>query len=77
MFANATFLAPEQNVPVVPTNALVLRNETDQVFVEVAPWVFEARPVEVAFQQGDHAIMARGLKAGERIVVKGGVLLND
>jgi cobalt-zinc-cadmium efflux system membrane fusion protein len=77
MFANATFLAPEQAMPVVPTTALVLKNETDRVFVEVAPWVFEAHPVEVAFQQGNDAIVARGLKAGERVVVKGGVLLND
>ena len=77
MFANATFLAPKRNLPVIPTNALMLRNETDQVFVEVEPWVFEARPVEVAFQQGDQAIVTGGLKAGERIVVKDGVLLND
>jgi membrane fusion protein, heavy metal efflux system len=77
MFANATFLAPEQAMPVVPTTALMLRNETDQVFVEVAPWVFEAHPIEIAFQQGNDAIVARGLKAGERVVVKGGVLLND
>ena len=77
MFANATFLAPEQAMPAVPTTALILKNESDRVFVEVAPWVFEARPVEVAFQQGDEAIVARGVKAGERIVVKGGVLLND
>ncbi len=77
MFATATFLAPERAMPVVPTTALMLRNETDQVFVEVAPWVFEARPVEIAFQQGSEAIVARGVKAGERVVVKGGVLLND
>jgi len=77
MFANATFLAPAQAMPAVPTTALILRGETDQVFVEVAPFVFQARPVEVAFQQGDEAIVARGVKAGERVVVKGGVLLND
>jgi cobalt-zinc-cadmium efflux system membrane fusion protein len=47
------------------------------VFVEVAPWKFEARPVEVGFQQGDDAVVERGLSAGERVVVKGGVLLND
>ena len=63
--------------PTVPTAALVLRNEIDQVFVEVAPWRFEPRPVEVAFQQGNQAMIERGLKAGERVVVKGGVLLND
>src|SRR5262249_39107462 len=77
MFADATFLAPRQMVPVVPTQALILKNETDRVFVEVAPWTFEARPVEVGFQQGDQAVVEHGLGAGERIVVKGGVLLND
>jgi cobalt-zinc-cadmium efflux system membrane fusion protein len=77
MFANVTFVAPARPMPVVPTKALILRNESDQVFVEVEPWVFEARPIDVAFQQGDDAIVARGLKAGERVVVKGGVLLND
>jgi cobalt-zinc-cadmium efflux system membrane fusion protein len=77
MFANAVFLAPKQMMPAIPTTALVLRNETDQIFVEVAPWVFEARPVDIAFQQGDQAMLRGGLKAGERIVVKGGVLLND
>lgn len=77
MFADATFLAPRQRVQVVPTQALVLKEETDRVFVEVAPWTFEARPVEVGFQQGDQAVVEHGLKAGERIVVKGGVLLND
>jgi cobalt-zinc-cadmium efflux system membrane fusion protein len=77
MFATATFLAPRQTMPTIPTTALVLRDETDQVFVEVAPWTFEARPVEVAFQQGDQALVQSGVKIGERIVVKGGVLLND
>jgi membrane fusion protein, heavy metal efflux system len=77
MFANATFIAPERPMPAVPTTALVLRNESDQVFVEVEPWVFEARPIEVAFQQGKDAIVGRGLQAGDRVVVKGAVLLND
>ena len=77
MFADATFVAPKQMVDVVPTSALVLKNESDQVFVEVAPWTFEARTVDVGFQQGDQAVIKSGLNAGERVVVKGGVLLND
>jgi len=77
MFADATVLAPPQMMEVVPTQALVLKDETDRVFVEVAPWTFEPRSVEVGFQQGDQAVVDRGLQAGERIVVKGGVLLND
>jgi cobalt-zinc-cadmium efflux system membrane fusion protein len=77
MFANATFLAPQQTVPTVPTTALILKNESDQVFVEIEPWVFEARAVEIGFQEGEQAIVSSGLKAGERVVVKDGVLLND
>jgi membrane fusion protein, heavy metal efflux system len=77
MFAIATFLAPNRNVPIVPTTALVLKDESDQVFVEVAPWTFEARTIRIDFQQGDQAIVEHGVTAGERIVVKGGVLLND
>jgi cobalt-zinc-cadmium efflux system membrane fusion protein len=77
MFASATFVTPKQALPIVPTTAVVLRNETDQVFVEIAPWTFQARPVELEFQQGDQAVVAHGLEAGERVVVKGAVLLND
>jgi cobalt-zinc-cadmium efflux system membrane fusion protein len=77
MFANATFLSPKQNMVVVPMTALVLKDESDRVFVEVAPWTYEPRTVVVGFQQDDQAVITSGLKAGERIVVKGGVLLND
>jgi cobalt-zinc-cadmium efflux system membrane fusion protein len=77
MFANVSFFAPKQTMPVIPTMSLVLKDDMDHVFVEVAPWIFEARPVEIGFQQGDQSIVKSGLKAGDRIVVRGGVLLND
>jgi cobalt-zinc-cadmium efflux system membrane fusion protein len=77
MFSTATFMTPKRAVPMVPTTAVVLKNEADQVFVEIAPWTFEARPIEIDFQQGDQAVVAHGLRAGERVVVKGAVLLND
>jgi membrane fusion protein, heavy metal efflux system len=77
MFANATFFAPKQMAPFVPTSALILKDDANQVFVEVSPWTFEARPVEVGFQQGDLAVIQSGVRAGDRVVVKGGVLLND
>lgn len=77
MFANATFFAARQMAPVVPTTALVLKDDVNQVYVEVAPWSFEARPIEVGFEQGDDAVIQSGLKAGDRVVMKGGVLLND
>jgi membrane fusion protein, heavy metal efflux system len=77
MFANVTFFAASQTMPVAPTTALVLKDDANQVFVEVAPWTFASVPVEVGFQQGDEAVIQRGLKVGDRVVVKGGVLLND
>jgi cobalt-zinc-cadmium efflux system membrane fusion protein len=77
MFANATFFAPKQVMPIVPASALVLRDDTNQVFVEVAPWTFEARPVEIGFQQDENAVIKSGVKAGDRVITKGGVLLND
>jgi cobalt-zinc-cadmium efflux system membrane fusion protein len=77
MFANANFLTPKQTVMSVPTAALVLKNDGDVVFVEIEPWTFEVRPVETSFQQGDQTIIKSGVRTGERIVVKGGVLLND
>jgi cobalt-zinc-cadmium efflux system membrane fusion protein len=77
MFANVTFLTSSQAAATVPTTALVMKDDRDRVFVEVAPWTFVPRSVEINFQQGDAAIIRRGLNAGERAVVKGGVLLND
>jgi len=77
MFATASFDAPTQNMPVVPTSALVLKDDLDQVFVETAPWTFEARTVDIGFQQGDEVVLTSGVKIGDRVVVRGGVLLGD
>jgi membrane fusion protein, heavy metal efflux system len=77
MFANVSFHAPARRAAVVPTSALVVKEDANQVLVEVAPWTFEPRTVEISFQQGDRAVLSGGVKAGDRIVVKGGVLLGD
>jgi membrane fusion protein, heavy metal efflux system len=77
MFANVNFYTPMQRVSVVPATALVLKEDTNQVFVEVAPWTFEPRTVEPSFQQGEQVVLKSGLRAGERIITTGGVLLSD
>jgi cobalt-zinc-cadmium efflux system membrane fusion protein len=77
MFANVSFHAPARRAAVVPTSALVVKDDANQVLVEVAPWTFEARTVEIGFQQGEQAVLTSGVKAGDRIVVRGGVLLGD
>ena len=77
MFATASFEAPTRNMPVVPTSALVLKDDLNQVFVETTPWTFEPRNVDIDFQQGDQVALTGGLKPGDRVVVKGGALLGD
>jgi cobalt-zinc-cadmium efflux system membrane fusion protein len=77
MFANVSFYAPVQSQPVVPASALVLKDDENQVFVETAPWTFEVRDVDIGFQQGDQVVLTSGVKPGERVVVRGGVLLGD
>ena len=77
MFANVTFFAPAQRVAVVPTSALILKDDLNQVYIETAPWTFEARTVDLGYQQGDQVILKSGVTPGERVVIKGGVLLGD
>jgi cobalt-zinc-cadmium efflux system membrane fusion protein len=77
MFALATFLWPKETVPIIPTTALIQKNERDRVFIEVEQWIFEARPVTVGFPQDDQTVVVSGLNIGERIVVMGGALLED
>jgi cobalt-zinc-cadmium efflux system membrane fusion protein len=77
MFAEARFEAPPAPRLMVPTSALMMTNDTTSVFVEVADWAFERRNIEIAYQEGAAVAVKTGLRPGERVVVKGGVRLND
>jgi cobalt-zinc-cadmium efflux system membrane fusion protein len=77
MFATTTFHADMRTFSIVPASALVLKDDATQVYLETAPWQFEPHTVDIAFQQGEQAFVASGVKPGDRIVVKGGVLLSD
>jgi cobalt-zinc-cadmium efflux system membrane fusion protein len=77
MFATVTFLTPPEQKLTVPTSALVMNNDAINVFVETAPWTFVRRAVQPEAEIDDKAPIRKGLKAGERIVISGGVLLND
>jgi cobalt-zinc-cadmium efflux system membrane fusion protein len=77
MFATVTLDGPVVNQVVLPTSALLINNERTTVFVAIAPWTFERREVEAAFEEGTQIHIRSGLKAGDQVVVKGGVFLND
>jgi len=77
MFATTTFLAPEESQLVIPTSALLMNNDSTTVFVESAPGTFERRTIETGYDMNGSVVVTKGLSAGERIIVAGGVLLND
>lgn len=77
MFAKASIAVPQPAQVFVPESALLMNNDNTTVFVEVSPWAFERRTVELSYDETAGARVVKGLKAGDRVIVKGGVLLND
>ena len=77
MFATVTLLAAARTRVVLPTSALLMNNDRTSVFVAVAPWTFERRIVEPRLEEGETVAIDSGIKPGEQVVVKGGILLND
>jgi cobalt-zinc-cadmium efflux system membrane fusion protein len=77
MFGTFTLAAPKQTRVVVPTSALLMNNDRTSVFVAVAPWTFQRRTVDPQLEEGSSVTIRSGLSAGEQVIVRGGVLLND
>ena len=77
MFAIATFAVAQQSAITVPASALLMNNDSTTVLVEVAPWTFVRRVVELGSEDGDVVRVTSGLQRGDRVVTRGGVLLND
>ena len=77
MYANVTFAVTQPKQVVVPASALLMNNDNTTVFVEVVPWTFVRRTVETGYEEQGLVRIQHGLEGGERIVIKGGVLLND
>ena len=77
MFATVTVRGPPLSRVMVPTSALLINNDRTNVFVATAPWTFERRTVIPQLEEGALVAISSGLAAGEQVVVKGGILLND
>lgn len=75
MFATVSFRSKPANELVIPSAALVVIGDRSHVFVEVAPWEFDRRPVEVADQAEDRFVVTKGIEGGTRIVTANAVLL--
>jgi membrane fusion protein, heavy metal efflux system len=77
MYANVSIDIPQPDEVYVPQSALLMNNDSITVFVEVSPWTFERRTVDLSYDENDGTRVLKGLKAGDRVIVRGGVLLND
>ena len=77
MFAQALFSGASRRAILVPASAVLQSGPSTRVMVERGPLRFAPRTVEVGASHGGQVEILAGLKAGERIVVKEGVLLND
>ncbi|MQQ99659.1 efflux RND transporter periplasmic adaptor subunit [Glaciimonas soli] len=77
MFANAAFSVTQNAEPIVPTSALLMNNDDTTVFVETAPWTFVRHAVVTGHEENGQIRIQSGVNAGDRVVVAGGVLLND
>ena len=60
---------------VVPSRALVTRGGETVVFVERGPGRFERRLVKTGDDDGTYVVILEGLRAGERVVTTGSLLL--
>jgi multidrug efflux pump subunit AcrA (membrane-fusion protein) len=61
--------------PVLPQTAVIQRDGQDIVLIETGAGEYEIRPVTVGSRAGDKVALLKGVKAGERVVIDGGVLL--
>ena len=77
MYARVKLATVQVGKLMVPTSALLMNNDSVTVFVESAPWTFTRHTVTIGSEDGDHVSVLSGLSANDRVIVSGGVLIND
>lgn len=75
MFGNVRFTENAAVELVIPLAAVVLLGDANFVFVEISPWLFERRRVNLGIQIEGLLLVSEGLRPGERIVSENAVLL--
>jgi membrane fusion protein, heavy metal efflux system len=76
MSATVAMLGPKQARVILPTSALLMNNDRTMCSSRL-PRTFERRTVEPQLEEGPSVAIRSGIEAGEQVVVKGGILLND
>jgi RND family efflux transporter MFP subunit len=77
MYVNVALQTPLGRQLVVPSSAVLHAGLRQLVFVSRGEGVFDPREVQTSGQAGDKVIITKGLKAGERIVMSAGFLIDS
>ena len=78
MFADVTIHAsPQEDIVVVPSEAVIRSGLREQVFLVRAPGKFEPRQVEVGLSSGGLTEIRSGLEAGDQVVVSAQFLIDS
>lgn len=67
----------EAHLPRIPNSAIFTQGLNSYLFVEQAPGVLQRRKIELAMQGHEYSYVKEGLRAGERVVTSGALLLNS
>lgn len=77
MFATVQIHKNQNNKIIVPQSALLMNNDSVTVFVEVRPNTYVRKVVQLGSENDDQVEIVSGLNPSDRVIVSGGVLLND
>lgn len=76
-FTTAIISIPERQQLILSKTALVMNNEAVTVMIETASDTYRRRQITISYDEGPNVRIVDGLKAGERVVTHGAILLND
>jgi len=78
MFATVVLRAAATETAItVPSSAIVVESDRRSVFVEDSPGKYIKRPVETGTEIDGAVVIRTGLKEGERVVVRGSLLISS
>jgi len=77
MFVNAIIRVPLVKGIIIPVTAVIDTGKRQVVWVETSPGMFEPRDVQAGERIEDKVQILAGLKAGDRVAVSGGYLIDS
>lgn len=77
MYATVKISLPQPPQVMIPISSILMNNDSTSVYVEISPWTFERREVELGAEDKENVRVLAGLRSGDRIITTGGVLVND